>query len=138
MDIFIILQKSLDKIVPFGRSMLIRVTRDLLPLPYQYDKILHIPVSDFTEEQVFLHPRIIELHGEIFQKKDALYILEEIVAFRPTQIIVHCNEGISRSPAVAYGIALNMDLENRANEILYGDRYFPNSTIVKIFQELKI
>jgi predicted protein tyrosine phosphatase len=70
--------------------------------------------------------------GKLFSASDASIIKEFITNYQTSvkTVIIHCNAGISRSPAVALALAEWLDLHKVIHQIAFSFNYFPNPHIL--------
>lgn len=124
------------KLNPEDYNVLIRISspfEEFLPLKYpeQYREILELKFYDFEKETAGL---------KIFDE----YELEVLLNFFERHkfcrnMVIHCEQGISRSAAVAVGWLLYNDDRASIYKIYHGKKYMPNKRIVDMFiKKLKI
>lgn len=124
------------KLDPKKYNVLIRITspfEDLLPLEdsSQYREILELKFYDFDKETNGL---------KIFDQAE----LESILNFFERHkycdnMVIHCEQGISRSAGVAVGWLLFKDDKASIHKIYHGKKHMPNRRIVNMFaHKLKI
>jgi len=108
-------------------------TGAFVPFRYveKYKDVLRCTFGDSTLQETWLG----ELRGgKLFSKSDAS-IIKEFVSNHITSakaIIIHCNAGISRSPAVALALAEWLDLPKVIKQIAFNFNYFPNPHVLSI------
>lgn len=71
-----------------------------------------------------------------FTLQMAKEVLSFVTEHRPTELIIHCQKGQSRSPGVLLGLAKSLGMTDLVQAVSQDTRYLPNSLVLKVFQEL--
>lgn len=53
------------------------------------------------------------------------------------EIVIHCNAGISRSPAIGIGLCKYLNLNKEFNEMIKNKKYIPNLNILSYFCDIE-
>ncbi len=131
----------------YGKTAIIRISsKNFKPLKHKdkFIAILELNFLDITEENFyeFSYEEIESLKSTCPNPYPiSTYQAELIINFLKKHIneintlVIHCDEGISRSPAVAYVIAKYFLKDNNlAKEIQ--EKFFPNKTVINKLTEL--
>ena len=130
----------------YGKTAVIRISsKDFTPLKYQnkFEDVLELIFLDITDED-FYRFSIEEIENLKISCPNpypiSTYQVEQIIRFiyknlkKIDTMLIHCDAGVSRSPAVAYFIAKHfLKDKNLANKFLRD--YLPNETVIKRLED---
>ncbi|GAB6454465.1 tyrosine phosphatase family protein [Bacillus luti] len=95
-----------------------------------FEDIIHFSFHDVVPKDYL--PRNIKY----FELSDADRIISFVKEYIDAHtIVIHCHAGISRSPALAIGIAWIMKNDYLQNEILESGKYIPNPHVLNVMAE---
>jgi predicted protein tyrosine phosphatase len=99
--------------------------------------VLKVSFHDLTDKQLSsILQKEPEAPYHVISKKQAREILDFVEKHQECEkIVIHCSAGISRSSAVAIGIARFLRDKDKEKDILESDMYAPNETIVRRLTE---
>ncbi len=126
------------------QSLLIRIAdvgTSFMPLkdPHRYQAILEIHFNDINETDDYWGLSEKEKEEmKLFNPKHRQLIyqfIDEHPDFE--QIVIHCKAGISRSSAVAMGIAEHYQLEEALDKLKMIKRYLPNPRVLAVMRGVK-
>ncbi|MFJ8528641.1 hypothetical protein [Bacillus sp. NPDC094106] len=110
---------------------------ELPPLenPSQYKGILELYFYDLhmTEDE-WKKSNLVKYN--IFSKCQARHLFSFVEQHRKADsFVIHCGAGVSRSPAIAIGVAKHLGDNDLANRIMNDDKYFLNQHVLTIINE---
>jgi predicted protein tyrosine phosphatase len=122
-------------------AIIIRIagdTRSHIPLrnATQYIAELKLVFGDSTPKETWLDGLA---GGKLFTRQDAEEIQKFVTHYSKQYvktIIIHCNAGMSRSPAVALAVAELLDLHVTIQSIAFNFNFFPNQHVLAVCREV--